>query len=44
LKWVEGIPEGRVLVIKLSGLTGTPQPYSSYQPRESLKAGEAPRE
>jgi hypothetical protein len=44
LKWVEGIPEGRVLVIKLSGLSGTPQPYSSYQPRESLDADEAPRE
>jgi hypothetical protein len=33
LKWIEGIPLGQVLVIKLSGLTGKPNVYSSYQPK-----------
>lgn len=39
LKWVEGTPEGRVLVIKISGLSGKPQPYSSYQSRDSVTPG-----
>ena len=33
LRWVEATPEGRVLVIKISGLSGKPQAYSSYQPK-----------
>jgi hypothetical protein len=33
LKWIEGTPTGQVLVIKLSGLSGKPQAYSSYQPK-----------
>ncbi len=41
LKWVEGTPEGRVLVIKISGLSGKPQPYSSYQARESVASSES---
>jgi hypothetical protein len=41
LKWVEGTPEGRVLVIKISGLSGTPQPYSSYQSKESVNPGDS---
>ena len=42
LKWIEGIPIGQVLVIKLSGLTGKPNVYSSYQPkgRIPVKDGE----
>lgn len=35
LKWIEGIPLNQVLVIKLSGLTGKPNVYSSYQPKGS---------
>lgn len=33
LRWIEATPDGRVLVIKISGLTGKPQAYSSYQPK-----------
>jgi hypothetical protein len=36
LKWIEGIPLGQVLVIKLSGLTGKPNVYSSYQPKGGI--------
>ena len=36
LKWIEGIPLGQVLVIKLSGLTGKPNVYSSYQPKKGI--------
>lgn len=36
LRWIEGIPEGQVLVVKLSGLTGKPQAYSSYKPKKSV--------
>jgi hypothetical protein len=36
LRWIEGIPEGQVLVVKLSGLTGKPQAYSSYKPKKSM--------
>jgi hypothetical protein len=38
LKWIEGIPLGQVLVIKLSGLTGKPNIYSSYQPKGGIPA------
>jgi hypothetical protein len=38
LKWIEGIPLGQVLVIKLSGLTGKPNVYSSYQPKGGIPA------
>lgn len=38
LKWIEGIPLNQVLVIKLSGLTGKPNVYSSYQPKGSAAA------
>lgn len=33
LKWVERIPLHQVLVIKVSGLSGRPSLYSSYQPK-----------
>lgn len=33
LKWIEGTPLNQVLVVKLSGLSGKPNVYSSYQPR-----------
>jgi len=36
LKWVEGVPLGQVLVVKLSGLSGKPNVYSSYQPKASI--------
>jgi len=35
LRWIEGTPPGRVLVIKISGLYGKPEAYSSYQPKEN---------
>jgi len=40
LKWVEGVPLGQVLVIKLSGLTGKPNVYSSYQPKGGIPVKE----
>jgi hypothetical protein len=33
LKWIEGTPINQVLVVKLSGLSGKPNVYSSYQPK-----------
>ncbi len=36
LRWIEGTPMGRVLVIKISGLYGKPEAYSSYQPKETV--------
>jgi len=33
LKWIEGTPLNQSLVIKLSGLSGKPNVYSSYQPK-----------
>jgi hypothetical protein len=33
LKWIEGIPLNQILVVKLSGLSGKPNVYSSYQPK-----------
>ena len=36
LKWVEGVPHGQVLVVKLSGLSGKPSIYSSYQPKANI--------
>jgi hypothetical protein len=36
LRWIEGIPLGQVLVVKLSGLSGKPNVYSSYQPKENV--------
>jgi hypothetical protein len=40
LKWIEGIPLNQVLVIKLSGLSGKPNVYSSYQPKDGVPAQE----
>ena len=40
LKWIEGIPLHLVLVIKLSGLTGKPNVYASYQPKGSITGKE----
>ena len=34
LRWIEAAPTGNVLVIKISGLFGKPEAYSSYEPRE----------
>ena len=36
LRWIEGMPADRVLVIKISGLYGKPEAYSSYQPKETV--------
>lgn len=36
LKWIEGIPHGQVLVVKVSGLSGKPNIYSSYQPKAGI--------
>jgi hypothetical protein len=36
MRWLEGAPADRVLVIKISGLYGKPVAYSSYQPKESV--------
>ena len=36
LKWIEGIPHGQVLVVKLSGLSGKPNVYSSYRPKNGI--------
>ena len=33
LRWIEAAPTGNVLVIKISGLFGKPEAYSSYEPR-----------
>jgi hypothetical protein len=41
LKWVEGIPLHQVLVIKVSGLSGRPSLYSSYQPKSGFQAQES---
>jgi len=38
LKWIEGTPLNQVLVVKLSGLSGKPNVYSSYQPRGGAPA------
>jgi len=35
LKWIKGTPEGQMLVIRLSGLSGKIEAYSSYKPRGS---------
>ena len=35
LRWIEAAPTGNVLVIKISGLFGKPEAYSSYQPKET---------
>ncbi len=41
LRWIEGIPLGQVLVIKVSGLSGKPNVYSSYQPKPgTIDSGE----
>jgi hypothetical protein len=34
LKWLKGTPEGQMLVIRLSGLSGKVEAYSSYKPRD----------
>jgi len=33
LKWIKGTPDGQMLVIRLSGLSGKVEAYSSYKPR-----------
>jgi hypothetical protein len=35
LRWIESTPEGQVLVLKISGLHGRAEVYSSYQPKTS---------
>ena len=40
LKWIEGIPLNQILVIKLSGLSGKPNVYSSYQPKGGIPVKE----
>jgi hypothetical protein len=40
LKWIEGIPLNQVLVVKLSGLSGKPNVYSSYQPKGGVPVTE----
>jgi hypothetical protein len=34
LRWIQSTPEGHVLVIKLSGLSGRAEAYSSYRPKQ----------
>ena len=36
LRWIEAAPTGNVLVIKISGLFGKPEAYSSYEPRKTM--------
>ena len=36
-RWIELTPNGRVLVLRVSGLFGKPDVYSSFQPLESLE-------
>ena len=38
LRWIEGTPEGQILVFKISGLHGRAEPYASYQPKENPAA------
>jgi DNA-binding transcriptional regulator/RsmH inhibitor MraZ len=38
LKWIEGTPQNQTLVVKLSGLSGKPNVYSSYQPKGGIPA------
>jgi hypothetical protein len=33
LKWIKGTPDGQLLVVRLSGLSGKVEAYSSYKPR-----------
>jgi len=33
LKWIKGTPEGQVLVVRMSGLSGKAEAYSSYRPK-----------
>jgi hypothetical protein len=40
LKWIEGTPLNQILVVKLSGLSGKPNVYSSYQPKGGVPATE----
>ena len=35
LKWIKGMPDGQVLVVRLSGLSGKAEAYASYQPKGS---------
>jgi hypothetical protein len=37
LKWIESTPLNQVLVIKVTGISGRPSLYSSYQPRSGVK-------
>ena len=33
LRWIEAIPIGQLMVIKITDLNGRPEPYARYQPR-----------
>lgn len=35
LRWLESTPDGQLLVLKISGIHGRPEPYSSYRPKPS---------
>jgi hypothetical protein len=35
LKWIKGMPDGQVLVVRMSGLSGKAEAYSSYRPKKS---------
>ena len=44
LRWIESTPEGQVLVLKISGIHGRPEPYSSYQARSAAPETETETE
>ncbi len=33
LRWIEATPIGQILIIKITDLNGSPEPYARYQPR-----------
>lgn len=41
LRWVQATPESQVLVIKLSGLSGRAEVFSSYRPKQKAQRGGA---
>jgi len=40
LRWIEAIPTNQVLVIKITGISGRPSLYASYQPKSGFQAHE----
>ncbi len=38
LRWVETIPVGQVLIVKITDLNGRPEPYARFQPRLASSA------